>query len=164
MGEALKKNASNSHPNAICIGSIGAITSSVIVCNRKVITEKIWHMVFSVILALICTHYAFNLSYNPVSQQVMEFLQEKLLGDRLASSRKTTTAYSRAIHRKDEAETIDDDCTQPFLTFGHGHVHAVQSLLLFVNSYWFCFFFAVFYSLWLNISCHILFQVVMVLK
>ena len=126
----MKKNASNTHPYAICIGSIGAITSSVIVCNRKVITEKIGHMVFSVILALICTHYAFNLSYNPVSQQVMEFLQEKLLGDRLASSRKTTTAYSNvyraiscleqefeAAHRKDEAETIDNDCTQPFFDF-----------------------------------------------
>ena len=55
-------------------------SSSVILCNKKVITEEIGQLVFSVILALLCTHYAFELAYNPASQQVMEFLQENFLG------------------------------------------------------------------------------------
>ena len=53
LDEALKKNSKNTHPYAICIGLATDIKSSVIVCNRKVITEEIGHFVFSVLLALI---------------------------------------------------------------------------------------------------------------
>ena len=104
-------------------------TSAVIVCNKKVITDEIGQLVFSILLTLIFTHYAFHLSYNPASQQVMEFLQEKVLGDRLPLSRKTTTAYSnlyRAVNcfeqRLEEDLEVDDstmdvEATQDFCDF-----------------------------------------------
>lgn len=125
VDEAMRRNASNTYPYAICIGSESMFTSSVIVCNKKVITEELGQLVFSVILSLLCTHYAFELAYNPISQQVMEFLQEKLLGDRVSGVR--TTAYSnlfRALgcleqqideHAESDCDNIDD--TQEFCDY-----------------------------------------------
>ena len=69
--------------NHICVGTASLFMTSVI-----------GQLIISFIVALIAVHYVYNLSYNPVCQQVMEFLQELLLGDLLPSSRKTTTAYS----------------------------------------------------------------------
>ena len=100
------------------------ITSSVIVCNQKVITEETGYYIFSILLSLICIHYAYSLSYNPASQQVMEFLQEKLLGDCLSSSKKTTTAYSnlyRAVNcfeqKLEDSQDEDSEATQCFFDF-----------------------------------------------
>ena len=64
------------------------------VCNKKVITEEIGQLVISAIIVLLSIHFTYDLAYYPASRQVLEFLQEKLLGARLDSSRKTTTAYS----------------------------------------------------------------------
>lgn len=36
--------------------------------------------------------------YNPLIQQALEFLQEKLLGDGLPASKKTSVAYSSLFH------------------------------------------------------------------
>lgn len=125
----LSKGVNNTYPYAICIGSASMFTSSVIVCNKKVITGEIGQLVLSVLMALLCIHYAFSLSYNPVSQQVMEFLQEKLLGDRLSSSRKTSTAYSnlyRAVscfeqkitdQYLEESDNEDSEATQEFCDY-----------------------------------------------
>lgn len=90
--EALKKNAKNTFPYAICIGTPDAVSTSVIVCNKKVITDEIGQLVVSGILVLLAVHYAYELSFNPVCQSVMEFLQEKFLGDALPS-RKMSTSY-----------------------------------------------------------------------
>ena len=66
-------------PYAICIGSTKMITSSVIVCNQKVITEETGHYIFfdSFVSHNVFTTLIYSLSYNPASQQVMEFLQKK---------------------------------------------------------------------------------------
>lgn len=79
----------------VCIGDHGtAITSSVAICNKKVITSEIGHYVFSAILTLLAISYTYNLAYNPMTQQVLEFLQEKVVGDCLPASRKISTAFS----------------------------------------------------------------------
>lgn len=39
-------------------------------------------------------HYTYDLSYNPLTVQVLEFVQEKLTGDRLPDSKKVSAAYS----------------------------------------------------------------------
>lgn len=64
------------------------------VCNKKVITEELGQLVISAIIVLISIHFAYDLAYNPACKPVLEFLQEKLLGVRLDSSRKTIIAYS----------------------------------------------------------------------
>ena len=102
-------------------------TSSVVVCNKKVISVEIGHFIFSSLLTLLAVHFTYTLSYNPVSQQVLEFLQEKVLGDRLPPSRKTSMAYSnlyRAVSclehkfqvQVEDAEKSADE-TQEFCDF-----------------------------------------------
>lgn len=94
LDEALNENSSNVHPYIVCIGTISSFSSAVAVCNKTVITVEIGQFVFTSILILLALHYTFELSYNPATQQVLEFLQEKLIGDCLPSKKKMTTAYS----------------------------------------------------------------------
>ena len=114
----LKTNAQNLHPYVACVGSPSVFSSAVVVCNKKVITEEIGTLVTSTLLVLLAVHYAYELSFNPECKSVMEFLQEKLLGDRL-SSRKMSTSYSnlfRAVHcieqRLKESNTGSEDAAE----------------------------------------------------
>ena len=79
------------------------ITSSVIACNQKVISIEIGQLVLSSLLALIPVHYTYELAYNPLTQLVLEFLQEKLIGDRLPPSKnsKMSTAYCNLFRAVD---------------------------------------------------------------
>lgn len=126
----MQKNKDNTHPWILCVGSPSKILSAVLVCQRKVITKEIGKSVFSAILVLLAIHYTYEFKYNPLTQQVLEFLQEKLLGDRLPLSRKTSAAYSslfRAIDcieqkisdsKTDDGEKEEDgDETQAFCEF-----------------------------------------------
>lgn len=126
MDEALKENGDNSHPYIICIGTISAFTSAVAVCNNKVITGEIGQFVFSAMITLLAIHYTFELTYNPSTQQVLEFLQEKLIGDRLPAKKKTSTAYSnifRAVNcielslDEEQYDPANDDDTQEMFDF-----------------------------------------------
>ena len=81
--EALKRNSSNTYPYAICVGKPNDVTTSVVVCNKKVIIKEIGRLVVSAILVLMAVHYAYELSFNPTCKSILEFLQEKLLGDSL---------------------------------------------------------------------------------
>jgi len=95
------------------------------VCNNKVITDNIGELVISTLLVLIAVHYKYELSYNSVCKPVLEFLQEKLIGDGLPS-RKMNANYCnlfRAIncieqkvkeqHDVNEEDT-DEDATQGY--------------------------------------------------
>lgn len=81
-------------------------------------------------------HYTYELSFNPLVQQVLEFFQESVVGDRLPSSRKISTAYSnlfRAINcleqkhssaapvgdedKDNEGDSNDADLTQSYNDF-----------------------------------------------
>lgn len=121
MEEALKKNSKNTSPYAVCVGTPLAFSTAVIVCNKKVITEECGTLVLSALLTLLAVHYAYELSFNPACQSVLEFLQEKFLGDSLPN-RKMSTNYCnlfRAVNcienklKEESTEDVeDDDATQ----------------------------------------------------
>ena len=105
------------------------------VCNNKVITSEIGQLVFSSIITLLAIHYTFELKYNPATQQVLEFFQEKLICDRLSAKKKISTAYSnilRAVNcieqnlgegqnnddiSNEDADNIMTDETQEYIDF-----------------------------------------------
>jgi hypothetical protein len=89
----LKENSDNVHPYIVFVGTISSFSSAVAVCNKKVITTEIGNWVISAILTLLAIHYTYELIYPPAVQQVLEFLQEKLLADPIPG-KKTSTAYS----------------------------------------------------------------------
>ena len=60
------------------------------VCNRKVITGHAGKQVPTGLLTLIAVHYMYELEYN----QIMYFMQEKLLGDPLPATQKVSQVYS----------------------------------------------------------------------
>ena len=104
----MQKNKDNTHPWILCIGTPSSISSAVLVCHRKVITIEIGETVFSALLTLLAIHYTYELQYNPLVQQPLEFLQEKLLGDHLPTSRKISvqlTVLSRRL-QKTKRKTI----------------------------------------------------------
>ena len=113
----------NTYPYAICIGSTKMLL--LLYVTKRSSPKRLATIFFSILLSLICIHYAYSLSYNPASQQVMEFLQEKLLGDCLSSSKKTTTAYSnlyRAVNcfeqkLEEDSQDEDSEATQCFFDF-----------------------------------------------
>lgn len=127
----MQKNKDNTHPWILCIGTPSSISSAVLVCQRKVITIEIGKTVFSALLTLLAIHYTYELQYNPLVQQPLEFLQEKLLGDHLPTSRKISVAYSslfRAVdcieqkiaedsYTEKEDDTEAEDSTQAFCEF-----------------------------------------------
>ena len=96
MDEALKENSDNTHHYIICTGEIATFTSAVAVCNKKVITENIGQLVFSAFVTLLAIYFAYELDFNSNLKQMLEFLQEKLLGQNL-SLKKTSTAYLKLI-------------------------------------------------------------------
>ena len=131
LDEALKKNAGNTHPHVICVGDHSTIFSSVAVCDKCVITSEIGHFVFSAILTLIAISYTYSFSYNPITQQVLEFLQE-VVGDCLLSTKWLSVAFtnlSRAItcieqrrsedeHEEGEEQSEQsEDATQAYCDF-----------------------------------------------
>lgn len=70
-------------------------------CSGKVIVDEIGVLLSSAFITLLGVHYTFQLAYNPHAQEVLEFLQENLIGDGLPSSRKMSAGYSnlfRAIN------------------------------------------------------------------
>ena len=77
------------------------------------ITTEIGKAVFSALLTLLAIHYTHELQYNPLVQQPLEFLQEKLLGDQLPTSRKISVAYSSLFRAIDciEQKIVEDSCT-----------------------------------------------------
>ena len=104
----MRKNKDNTHPWILCVGSPTKISSAVLVCDHKVVTTDIGKLVFSALLILLAFHYTYIFSYNPLSQQILEFLQEKLLGD---------TAYSnmfRAVECIEQklSEKVGDDTNE----------------------------------------------------
>lgn len=125
------KNKENTHPWVMCIGSPSSISSAVLVCRRTVVTKEIGKSVFSALLILLAVHYTYEFQYNPVVQQTLEFLQEKLLGDRLPTSRKISVAYSSLFRAVDcmeqrisadastekENSEMSEDCTQAICEF-----------------------------------------------
>jgi len=107
----------------LAIGTVEEITSSVMVCDRKVITTQIGKQVISGLLTLIAVHYTYELQYNQLVQEVMCFIQEKLLGHPLPATQKVLQAYSNlsrsiaCIESTLEPEVDDDgdeDETQAF--------------------------------------------------
>ncbi len=120
--EGLRTARGNTHPFLLCIGTAELITSCVVVCNSKVATVHIGKMVLSCVLVLLAVYYTYNLQYNPIAQEVLEFLQEKLLADPLPVNRKTSKSYDQlyraidCLERKMEAEEMpdseDEDATQ----------------------------------------------------
>ena len=81
--EAMQRNKDNTHPWILCTGTPSSVSSAVLVCQQKVITIEIGKTVFLALLTLLAIHYAYELQYNPLVQQPLEFLQEKLLSDQL---------------------------------------------------------------------------------
>ena len=65
------------------------------------ITQNIGQLLFSSVLTLLAIHYTYELAYNPLAQNVLQFFQEKLLGDRLPSSKKINAAYSNIFRAVD---------------------------------------------------------------
>lgn len=94
LDEALQKNVGNTHPYIIIVGTSTAFSSAVCICNKKVITCNIGKFIFSSVLTLLAVHYAYELSYHPEVQQVLEFFQEKLMGD---CTKKVSTSLSNLI-------------------------------------------------------------------
>jgi hypothetical protein len=92
LEEALKENSENQHPYVVCTGTIDEIDSAVVICNKKVITSEIGGLVFSSIMTLLAVHYAFELAFNPITKQVLEFIQETLIADPVPN--KKSTSYS----------------------------------------------------------------------
>ena len=106
----------------LAIGTVEEITSSVIVCDRKVITTQIGKQVISGLLTLIAFHYTYELQYNQIVQEVMFFIQEKLLGHPLPATQKVSQAYSNLFRSiaciestlEPEVDDGDEDETQAF--------------------------------------------------
>lgn len=98
----MQKHKDDTHPWVLCVGtSAENFSSAVCICNRKVITVDIGKLVVSALLVLLGIHYTYSFSYNPLTQQVLEFLQEKLLGDQLPPDKKITSAYSNLFRAVD---------------------------------------------------------------
>ncbi len=129
LDEALKTNSTNTYPYVIVVGDPTSASSSVAVCDKRVITSEIGHFTFSAVLTLLAIHYAYNLQYNPIILQVMEFLQEKIVGDCLPSNKRLSVAFtnlSRAIgcieqklcenygNSEEESEDLSVDATQAY--------------------------------------------------
>ena len=128
LDEVLRKSKNKIHPWILCVSSPSNISSAVIVCDSKVITDNAGKIIFSSLLLLLAVYYSYDLQYNPHAQQVLEFLQEKLLGDILPSERKPTAAYSNLLRAIDfieqklseesaEPEDIHNDNTQGVCEF-----------------------------------------------
>ena len=90
------------------------ISSAIIIYNNKVVTDNAGKIIFSSVLLLLAVYYTYNLSYNPHAHQVLEFLQEKLLGDKLPDGRKPTAAYSNLFRAIDCIEQkLSEESTEP---------------------------------------------------
>ena len=112
--EAMQKNKDNTHPWILCVGSPCNVTSAVLVCQHKIISKEIGKTVFSALLVLLAARYTYEFAYNPLVQQILEFLQEKLLGDGLPSSKKISVAYSSLFRAIDclEQKITESDATE----------------------------------------------------
>ena len=77
----MHKNTDNTNPFIVIIGTSSSFSSAVGICNKKVITRDIGQFVFSCILTLMAIFYSYELLYHPSTHEVLEFLQEKILGD-----------------------------------------------------------------------------------
>ena len=103
-------------------------------CGKKVITSEIGQLISSAIFTLLAISFSYSFSYNPSIQQILEFMQEMVVGDSLPASRKVSTSYSnfcRAIncikrkmaveepevHVSEEEGMEDSDNTQEFCDF-----------------------------------------------
>ena len=111
----------NHDPYLLCIGSPAIVSSCVVVCNNRVITDHISKHLLPCIVVLMAVYYSFDLAYNSKVKPALEFLQEKLLHDRLPGNRRVTTAYEQlyraldCIENKmapDEEREDDEDATQ----------------------------------------------------
>ena len=113
------KASKNLDPYLLCIGTPAIISSCVVICNKKVVTEHISKNLLACLFVLLAIYYSYNLEYNAVVKPALEFLQEKLLNDRLPPSRKVTRSYEqlyRAIdcmeQKMEISEPEDEDATQ----------------------------------------------------
>ena len=115
------KVSNNRDPYLLCVGS-PAIVSSCVVCNNKVITDHISKYLLPCIVVLLAVYYSFDLAYNPKVKAVLEFIQEKLLHDRLPANKKVTRAYEqlyRALDCIENKREDDEDATQVSCEFMH---------------------------------------------
>ena len=84
------------------------------VCDQKVLTVAVG-MVISAVVLLLSIHFVYNIEYNPVVREVLEFLQEKLLCVPFPSGKKTSVSYCNlyrslnCIEDKISSESHDDD-------------------------------------------------------
>ena len=84
------------------------------VCHQRVLTVAV-RMVVSAVVLLLSIHFVYNIEYNPVVREVLEFLQEKLLCVPLPSGKKTSVSYCNlfpslnCIEDKISSESHDDD-------------------------------------------------------
>ncbi len=130
LDEALKTNSTNTYPYVIVVGD--PASSSVAVCDKRVITSEIGHFTFSAVLTLLAIHYAYNQQYNPIILPVMEFLQEKIVGDCFPSNKRLSVAFTnlwRAIgcieqklcendgNSEEESEDLSVGVTQAYCDF-----------------------------------------------
>ena len=83
------------------------------VCDQRVLTVAV-EMLLSAVLLLLGIHFVYNIEYNPVVREVLEFLQENVLGISLPSGKKTSVSYSNlyrslnCIENKMSSERHDD--------------------------------------------------------
>ena len=57
-----KRNKDNTHPWIHCVGTVcNKLSSTVLVCQRKVITKEIGKSVSSALLLLLAVHYTYEL-------------------------------------------------------------------------------------------------------
>ena len=56
-----------------------------IVCDRKVITGHIGNQILTGLLTLIAVHHTYEMQYSQRVQEIMYFIQEKLLGHPLST-------------------------------------------------------------------------------
>lgn len=120
--EGVMKASNNRDPYLLCVGSAENVSSCVVVCNNKVITDHISKRLLPCAMVLLAVYYCFNLEYNSKVKPALEFLQEKLLRDRLPANRKVTRSYEQLYRALDCIENKmavednkgedDEDATQ----------------------------------------------------
>lgn len=88
-----KKMKGVNDPFIVIVGEVSHVEDCALVCNGKIVIKaRPGFQVPNMVLLLIAFCHVFNVEYNSEVREVMEFLQEKLLG--LTEGRKHSTAFT----------------------------------------------------------------------
>ena len=72
--EGIVKASKNLDPYLLCIGTPAIISSCVVICNQKVVTEHISKNLLACLFVLLAIYYSYN-EYNAEVKPALEFLQ-----------------------------------------------------------------------------------------